>query len=278
VSFPARVIVVTGANTGIGLATARALAARGGRVVLACRSADKTAPVIEALKAETGNQAVEFLQLDLASLASVRKAAAELLERGHSIDVLVNNAGVAGQRGVTTDGFELAFGVNHLGHFLFTRLLLDRLRSSAPARVVTVASHSHYRAKGIDWAAVRGPTRSYVGMPEYGVSKLANVLFSAELSRRLADSGVTTYSLHPGVIASDIWSRRLPWPIPQLAGLFMASNEEGAKTSVHCATSPGLEDQSGLYWDKGQPRTPSRVARDEGLAAELWQRSEELTA
>jgi NAD(P)-dependent dehydrogenase (short-subunit alcohol dehydrogenase family) len=166
--------------------------------------------------------------------------------------------------------------VNHLGHFLFTSLLLERLRASAPARVVTVASRSHTMAKAIDWEALGRPTRSLTGVPEYAVSKLCNVLFSAELSRRLVGAGVSTYAVHPGTIASDIWGRRLPWPLPGIVGLFLASTEEGAKTSLHCATAAGAEGQTGLYWDACRPRTPSRLARDEALARELWRRSEEM--
>jgi retinol dehydrogenase-12 len=269
-----RVFVVTGANTGIGRATAHALARQGGRVILACRSREKTEPILEEIRAATHNEAVEFLELDLARFESVRRAAAELTGRGHPIHVLVNNAGLAGQRGVTADGFELAFGTNHLGHFLFTTLLLDRIRESAPARIVTVASHSHYRATGFDWGAIRSPTQSLAGIREYEVSKLANVLFSAELGRRLAGAGVSTYALHPGVIASDIW-RRIPWPLRSLATVFMKSNEDGAKTTLHCALGD-VAEQSGLYWADCAPRKPSRQARDEALAAELWRRSEEL--
>jgi len=272
-----KVCVVTGANTGIGLVTARELAARGARVVLACRSPAKTEPVIAAIREQTGNRDVEFLALDLASLAQVRGAAAELLERAPRIDLLINNAGVAGQRGLTTDGFELAFGINHLGHFLWTTLLLDRIRGSAPARIVNVASHGHYAAEQIDWDAVRRRTRSISGVPEYQVSKLANVLFTAELARRLDGSGVTTYAVHPGVIASDIW-RRIPFPARQIAHLFMKSTEEGARTSIYCATDPGVAGETGLYYADCRPKTPSRLSRDPALAAELWRRSEEWCA
>jgi retinol dehydrogenase-12 len=272
-----RVCVITGANTGIGLATARELARRGAHLVLACRARDKTERIIDELKQSTGNPAIEFLALDLASLAQVRTAAAELLGRGHPIHILINNAGIGGQRGLTTDGFELAFGVNHLGHFLFTELLLDRIRESAPARIVTLASQSHYGAKGIDWEAVRRRTRTITGMREYGVSKLANVLHSAELGRRLAGSGVTTYSLHPGVIASDIW-RRMPFPARQIARSFMSTTEEGARTSLYCATAPELAAETGNYYDACAHKQPSRQARDPELAAELWRRSEAWTS
>jgi retinol dehydrogenase-12 len=266
-----RTFVVTGANTGIGRETARQLALRGGRVVLACRSSEKTRPVMDAIAKEAGADRLGFVALDLGSLDSVRHAAAELLEREPRIDVLVNNAGLTG-RGLTRDGFELAFGVNHLGPFLLTLLLLDRIRASEKPRIVNVASASHYRAPGIDFEAQRKPTQSLTGVPEYGVSKLCNVLFTRELARRLEGSGVTTYSLHPGVVASDVW-RRIPWPARSIAKLFMISVEEGAKTTLHCATAPDVADQSGLYYDKCAERRPSRLARSDELARELWDKS-----
>jgi NAD(P)-dependent dehydrogenase (short-subunit alcohol dehydrogenase family) len=270
---PARQIcLVTGAGTGIGKMTARGLAQSGAHVILACRSAAKTQPVVDEIRRETGNDAIEHLELDLAELASVRRAAAAFLARKLPLHVLVNNAGVAGQRGTTADGFELTFGINHLGHFLFTLLLLDRLRRSAPARVVTVSSQSHYQAKGIDFDAVRRPTRSVTGLHEYEVSKLANVLFSATLAERTAGSGVSTYAVHPGVIGSDIW-RRVPWPVRPIMARFMKSTAEGAETSLYCATAPEAAAQSGLYWDACRPKEPSRMAKDAALAEELWRRS-----
>lgn len=269
-----KTFVVTGANTGIGKETARVLARRGARVVLACRSDKQTRPVIEEISAETGNDQLAFVQLDLGDLKSVRDAARSLLDGEPRIDVLINNAGVAGQRGFTKDGFELAFGVNHLGHFLLTMLLLDRLEQSAPSRIVNVSSKSHYRGRSIDWEAVRKPTKSISGLPEYEVSKLANVLFTRELARRLQGKGVNAYALHPGVIASDVW-RRVPWPVRSLMKLFMISVEEGAKTTLYCATSKDVADQTGLYYDSCAERRPSRAARDDALAAELWKRSAE---
>lgn len=272
-----RTYVVTGANTGIGKETVRALAARGARVVLAARSADKTNPVIAELAKATGNDRLEFLALDLADLASVRRSAAELLARDLPIHGLINNAGLAGVRGVTKDGFELAFGTNHLGHFLWTRLLLDRVRASGPARIVNVASASHYRAKPIDWEALRKPTRSTTGMAEYAVSKLANVLHARELAKRLPASQVTTYALHPGVIASDIWSRRAPKFLAAIPKLFMRSTADGAKTTIYCATSPACATETGRYYTDEKEKRPSRMAQDDELAAELWKRSEEWT-
>jgi NAD(P)-dependent dehydrogenase (short-subunit alcohol dehydrogenase family) len=271
-----RTYVVTGANTGIGLATVEGLARRGGRVVLACRSAARTQPVIDRLRATTGTDALEHLPLDLADLASVREAAATLRERGDPIDVLVANAGVAGQRGQTAQGFELAFGINHLGHFLFVTELLDLLRAAAPSRVVVVSSESHQAAEGLDVAALRRPTRSITGMREYERSKLANVVFAQELARRVPADEVAVLALHPGVIASDIW-RRIPWPVRPLMTARMRSTEDGAQTSLWCATTAELEGQSGGYYTDCAPKEPSSVATPE-LGAWLWARSEEWVA
>jgi NAD(P)-dependent dehydrogenase (short-subunit alcohol dehydrogenase family) len=266
-----KTFLVTGANTGIGRATAVDLARRGGRVHLACRSEEKTKPVLD----EIGDAAT-FLPLDLGDLASVHACAEEFLARDESLHVLVNNAGLAGQRGLTTSGFELAFGVNHVGHFLLTNLLLDRLKASAPARIVNVSSVGHYQAKGIDYEAVRKPTKSVTGLPEYAVSKLANVVHAQELARRLEGSGVTTYSLHPGAIASDVW-RRIPWPVAPIMKLFMKNTEEGAQTSLYCATDPALAGVSGRYYDDRAEKEPNKLATPE-LGAELWKNSEEWTA
>jgi retinol dehydrogenase 12 len=267
-----RTFMVTGGNTGIGRATAAGLARRGGRVYLACRSPDKGRAAVVDIVAATGNDAVAFLPLDLASLASVRQCAEGFLALGEPLHVLINNAGVAGRRGITTDGFELTFGVNHLGHFALTAALLDRLAASAPARVVTVASDAHYQAPGVDFAAVRRPTASLTGMPEYAVSKLCNVLFSAELARRTAGRGITAYALHPGVVASDIW-RRVPWPVRPLIKLRMLSPDQGATTSLYCAASGPVAAASGRYYEDSREREPSSSATAD-LARALWEQSQ----
>jgi len=274
VDLEGRTVVITGANSGIGRATANELARRGARVHIACRSRRRAQPVLDEITASCGPDAAAFLELDLSDLASVRAGAAAYVATGEPVHVLIDNAGVAGQKGQTAQGFELAFGVNHLGHFLFTTLLLDVLARSAPARVVVVASDAHYQAKGVDFDALRRPTRSVTGLAEYGVSKLCNVLFALELARR-ADDGVTTYALHPGVIASDIW-RRLPWPVEPLAKLFMKSTEQGARTSLYCATDPELSVATGRYYDDCAERAPSERATPE-LAGRLWERSETWT-
>ncbi len=267
-----KVALITGANTGIGRVSARELARQGATVFVACRSQARSQAVLDEIRALPEGGKVEFLPLDLGDLAAVRACAESFLAREQPLHLLVNNAGLAGARGLTPAGFELAFGVNHLGHFLLTQLLLERIRASAPARIVTVASRAHYRAKAWDWDALRQPTRTLSGIQEYGVSKLANVLFSAELGRHLAGSGVTTYSLHPGVVATEVW-RHVPWPLRWLLTLPLISAEEGARTSLYCATSPEVETQTGLYYDTCRPRNPSRLARDEALARELWERS-----
>lgn len=272
-----KTFVITGANTGIGKITARELAKRGAHVILACRSADKTQPVIDALKQETGNDKIEFIALDLADLASVRRCADELLARNIPIHALINNAGLAGSRGTTKDGFELTFGTNHLGHYLLTRMLLDRMKQSGPARIVNVASASHYQAKGINWEALRAKTKSRTGMAEYAVSKLSNVLFTKELARRLEGTNVTTYALHPGVVATDVW-RRVPSPVRWVMKKFMVTPEEGAQTSIRCATAPELASETGRYYDRdGKERSPNQLANDEELAKQLWTKSAEWT-
>jgi retinol dehydrogenase-12 len=267
-----RTFLVTGANTGIGLATARALAARGGRVHLACRSPERGQAAVAAIRDATGSDEVAFLKLDLASLDSVREAASTFLALGEPLHVLINNAGLAGRRGLTSDGFELLFGVNHLGHFALTSALLEPLTSSQ-ARIVNVASDAHFEAPGIDFSRLRRPARNIAAMREYAVSKLCNVLFTQELARRLAGTGVTAYALHPGVVASDIW-RRVPWPVRPLLTRRMLSVDEGARTSLYCATDPELAQVSGRYYENCAEREPSPVATAL-LGERLWEHSEE---
>jgi retinol dehydrogenase-12 len=261
--------IVTGANTGIGRVTALELARKGARVFLACRSEEKARPVLDEITKSGGR--AEFIKLDLADLASVRAAAEGFLARDLPLALLVNNAGLAGAHGTTKDGFEITFGTNHLGPYLFTRLLLPALEREQEARIVNVASTGHYKAPGIEWEAVRKPTRSSTAFPEYCVSKLANVLFTAELARRLP-RGVRAYSLHPGAVASDVW-REVPWGLRHLMKLFMLSNEDGAKTTLYCATSDEVKDHSGRYYDASKEKAPSKLAQDEGLARTLWEKS-----
>lgn len=270
------VALVTGANSGIGRVSATELARRGFEVILAGRSANRTRDAVAAIRDETGNPRVEMLVLDLASLASVRRAAAAFLASGRPLHVLLNNAGVVGARGVTEDGFELAFGVNHLGHFLLTDLLLERLREVEGARVITVSSIAHTQIDTIDFDAVTRPTRTLTGLREYRASKLANVVFTIELARRLEGSGVSAFALDPGLAATAIW-RRVPWPIRPLLTRSMQSSEEGARTSVHLATRDGGAEESGCYYVDLERREPNPAALDARLGEELWRRSREWT-
>jgi dehydrogenase/reductase SDR family protein 13 len=271
-----KTFIVTGANTGIGKITARELSRRGAHVILACRSKDKTAVVIDEIKREIGNAHVEYVPLDLGDLASVRACAEALIARNVPFHGLINNAGLAG-RGLTKDGFELTWGTNHLGHYLFTRLLLDRLTQAGTARIVNVASKSHYDAKGIEWEAMRKPTKSVTGMHEYAQSKLSNVLFTKELARRLAGTGITTYAVHPGVVATDVW-RRVPAPLRWVIKKFMITPEQGAESSLRCATAPELAGETGRYYDVGgKEKAPSPLADDVALAGTLWTTSAEWT-
>jgi retinol dehydrogenase-12 len=273
-SLRGRVALVTGANTGIGLVTARELARRGARVFLACRSAERAQHAADTIRAALAHAEVDTLALDLGDLDSVRACARDFLSHDLPLHILVNNAGLAGTRGSTRSGFELAFGVAHVGHFLLTQCLVERIVRASPARIVTVSSNAHFRASGIDWDAVRRPTRTLTGLPEYSAAKLANVLFATELGRRLFGTGVITSSLHPGVVASDVW-RAVPWPLRPLIKLAMISPDEGAATTLHCASSDEVAAQTGLYYDACKARPPSMLARDAALAAELWRRSED---
>lgn len=280
-SLEGRVALITGANTGIGRVTALELAKRGARVIVGVRSVDKVQSLIDEAKSATGRDAIHALPVDLGDFASIRAFAANVLAKDEPLHLLINNAGLAGSRGMTKSGFELTFGVNHVGTFLLTKLLLDRIvRSSslgAHGRIVTVASKAHYQTKRFSLEHVREPTRAVTGTPEYALSKLANVLFSAELSRRLHGTGVTTYSLHPGVVATDIW-RKVPFGARGLIKLFMITPEEGALTTLHCATSVEAGTQTGLYYDKQKPKAPSALAQDPQLAAQLWAESEKWVA
>ena len=269
------VALVTGANSGIGRVTAEVLARQGYRVVLACRSQARTQPVLEAILAANPAAPPQWLALDLGCFDSVRACAAQFLASGWLLHRLILNAGQGGGRGLSASGFERAFGINHLGHFLLAQLLRERLCQSAPARVVTVASALHHRANGLDFDAVRQPTRSLTGLPEYAVSKLANVLFSAELGRQLAGSGVSTYAVHPGVVDTEIWRQvpRLLRPLLKLRGL--RDPEQGAQTTLYCALQAPPQE-TGRYYADSALKTPSRLAQDPRLAAELWRFSKQI--
>ena len=269
-----RTFLVTGANSGLGRATVEALAARGGRVVLAARSEERTRPVLDGIRARHGSAAVEFLQLDVADLTSVRRAAEAFIATGRPLDVLMNNAGVGGTRALSADGFDLTYATNHIGPFLLTSLLLPAIERAPQGRIVNVSSVGHMQVKRIDWSLLERRTEPRKsGFLDYGVTKLMNILHAKELARRLAGTPVTTYALHPGGVKTNIW-RALPRPVQWVLKLFLISSEEGAKTQLYCATAPELAGISGRYYDKSREVPPSRLAEDPALARELWERTE----
>jgi NAD(P)-dependent dehydrogenase (short-subunit alcohol dehydrogenase family) len=276
-------VVITGGNAGIGKETAVALARAGMQVVITSRDRTRGRAALDEVRTRGESDAVELMDLDLADFASIRRFADDYLAGHDRLDVLVNNAGlVLTQRSETVDGFETTFGVNHLGHFLLTQLLLDRIRASAPARVVVVSSHAHKSArKGLDFDDLQSEN-GYSGFRVYGRTKLANIYFARELGRRLEGTGVTVNALHPGFVASrfgrDGDSGRMGNVAMVMGRPFAISPEKGARTSIYLATSPEVADVTGGYFYKCRPSTPTKVARDDEAARRLWAVSEELVA
>ncbi len=277
--------VITGANSGIGLEAAVAIARAGHRVVLAVRNPTKGAAALADIQTRSGNDDVEQLPLDLASIASIRDFAATWNARNEPINVLINNAGVVmKERTVTADGFETTFGVNHLGHFLLTHLLLDDLVAAGDdTRVVTVASGAHFFARqGLDFDDLMFERRRYsqMGMGAYAASKLANVMFTRELARRLADTNIAANCVHPGFVATNFAREgdggRLGDLSMRLAKPFARSPEKGARTSVHVALSPEVAGVTGQYFVNSKVHACSKFAADDAACARLWNTSESL--
>ncbi len=272
-----RVCIVTGGNAGLGRATATELARRGAQVFIAGRSRERTESAVAEIKDATGNPRVDRLALDLASFDSIHACADAFLAKGLPLHVLINNAGRSGCGGLTHDGFELVFGTNHIGHFLFTMRLINRMLESAPGRIINVTSLSHRKLKSVDWSIANRPTPTSFTWPHptYPVSKLANILFTKELARRLAGTGITTYSAHPGVVATDIW-RVVPsrfQPVLRLLKPLMATSGQGARTQIRCAVAPELATETGLFYADEKVRAPSALAQDTALGEELWRLS-----
>jgi NAD(P)-dependent dehydrogenase (short-subunit alcohol dehydrogenase family) len=274
-------VIVTGGNTGIGKATAEELCRRGARVLITARDDRKGREAVDSIRNRVPGAHIEWRFLDLARRASIREFAAGVLRDRERLDVLIHNAGlILSERRVLEGGIEATFGINHLGPFLLTLLLEERLRDSAPARVVVVASRAYLRKPGgLDFGDLQAE-RAYSLGAVYGASKLANILFTRELARRLAGSGVTANSLHPGVVATDfagdgdttgLWRATFRY-----LRFFLASPEKGARTSVFLAADPDLEGRSGGYYAGCQERRLAGVARDDEAARRLWEVSEQL--
>ena len=284
-SMDGRTVIITGGNSGIGKATATVLATAGARVVITARNEERGRAAVTDIAAASGSELVELSLFDLGDLSSVRNGAADLLERCPRIDVLCNNAGlILSERSLSADGYEATLAINHLGPFLLTELLLDRLKESAPARIVNVASTAHNFARhGMVFDDLMAE-RSYRQMTVYGRSKLANILFTTELSRRLAGTGVTANSLHPGSVNTGYardgdTTGLMAWGVEVYSHLpINLTPEEGARTSIYLCSSPDVDGVTGRYFAKCKEKTPSANARDEVAAARLWSVSEELAA
>lgn len=273
-----KTVVITGANSGIGFEASIALAKMGAKVIMVARNPELGQNALAQVKEKSSNSHVELMLCDFASLANVRRLAQEIVDKCPRLDVLVNNAGKTfGSRSVTADGFEWTFGVNHLAPFLLTNLLLVLLKKCAPARIVNTASRAHTFGH-INFEDIMAE-KKYGEMSAYAQSKLANVLFSTELSKRIAGSGVTSNSLHPGVVGTSF---------AEAGGTFsklfyrwftfmMKTPAEGAKTTVYLASSPEVEGVSGKYFSNCKAIMPSKEARDVSVAKRLWELSEKLT-
>lgn len=273
-----KVCLVTGATSGIGEVTARVLAKRGATVIVVGRNAERGAATLERIRHANADASVELMLADLSSIEQIRKLADEFKRRYSRLDVLVNNAGaIQNKRMQSVDGIELTWALNHLNYFLLTNLLLDVLKASAPARIVNVSSRAHYRGS-INFDDLQGRD-TYRGLSAYGQSKLANVLFTYELARRLESERVTANVLHPGFVATNFAKNNggLFKLILPLVGLFALSPEKGAQTMLYLATSSEVEGVSGKYFNKSRAVKSSTESYDENVARRLWQVSEEMS-
>ena len=275
-----RTVVITGASSGIGLEAASAIARMGACLVLVSRPGQKADRALDDVRTRSGSRDVHLHACDLSSMSDVRRLAGEIRQQYARLDVLVNNAGTVNtDRRITGDGFELTFAVNHLAHFLLTRLLLDRVIASAPSRIIHVSSAAH-RGGDLDFGNLHYEHGGYSILGAYSRSKLANVLFSNELARRLEGSGVTSNSVHPGTVVTNIW-KLTPWwvqPILVFAKPFMLSAEQGAARVVMLATSPDVEGQTGGYYERNKLTDTSPEGSDHKLGTRLWEASEAMTA
>lgn len=273
-----KICMVTGATSGIGKVTAQVLAQAGAEVVVVGRNREKNEATVDQIKQQTGNPAVEYMLADLSSQAAIRQLAETFKRQHERLDVLVNNAGAFFLwRQESVDGIEMTFALNHLGYFLLTSLLLDTLKASAPARVINVSSGSH-RGETINFNHFQGK-HMYSGFRAYGQSKLANILFTYELARRLDGTGVTVNALHPGFVATNIGTNNgwIVRAIRPLMDLFAISEEEGANTNIYLATSPEVGSVTGKYFFKCEAVRSSEASYDLAAAERLWQVSAEMT-
>ncbi|XP_026147619.1 retinol dehydrogenase 12, like isoform X2 [Mastacembelus armatus] len=269
-----KTVVITGANTGIGKETAIDLAKRGAKVIIACRDMEKAEAAVKDVIESSGNENVLCMKLDLADSRSIKEFADAINKGEPKLNILINNAGVmVCPYGKTADGFEMQIGVNHLGHFLLTHLLIDLIKRSAPARIINVSSMAH------SWGSINlediNSENGYDKNKAYAQSKLANILFTSSLAKRLEGTGVTAYSLHPGVVQTDLW-RHLNGPqqfFMKIISPFTKNSVQGAQTTIYCAVEPSLEKESGGYYSDCAPANCSAAGKDNDLAQKLWELS-----
>ncbi|MGC2419951.1 MAG: SDR family oxidoreductase [Candidatus Acidiferrales bacterium] len=275
--------IVTGANSGIGKETALGLARMGAHVVLVCRNAEKGRAALADIQRESGSSKLDLLIADMSSMAAVRALTAQILEKYPRVDVLINNAGTAiSKRRLSVDGIEMTIAGNHLGAFLLTLLLLDRLKASAPSRIVNVSSEAQRRAR-LDMDDIQFERRKYSSLGAYGQSKVLMNACTFELARRLKGTGVTANCLHPGVVATNIWhSGEADQPLffKIFVGIFkplMIDSKKGAQVSLYLAASPDVAEVTGTYFVKSKPADYNPIERDPKVSAEIWQWSEKMT-
>lgn len=275
-----KLVLITGGNAGIGLATAVALAKKGAEVIITARSEQKAIEAVNRIKAQSGSDRVGHLLLDLSSLHSVRNAAQEFKSRFERLDVLINNAGCYfSDLQLSEDGIEMQFATNHLGHFLLTNLLMDELKAADRARIINLSSIAHKQTRSLDLTDLNYGKDSYGGWKAYSRSKFCNILFTNELARRVKDAGIVVNAVHPGGVRTEIaeknanWLTALGWV---LAKPFFITVEQGAATSVHLASSPEVANETGGYWVKCKRFHSNRPSQDPQLAKALWEKSEEL--
>ena len=282
-SMSGKICIITGANSGIGKETALGLAQMGARVVMACRTVKKGEAALEEIRRESGSSQVDLLIADMSSQASVRALGEQIQRKYPRLDVLVNNAGgAAPARTLSADGIEMTLATNHLGPALLTLLLLDVLKASAPARIVNVSSSVAQRPARLDMNDLQFQRRKYLVTAAYAQSKLLMNAFTFELARRLAGTGVTANCLHPGVVATNIWSASPPPLIVKLilsvVKPFMLNSKQGAAVSLYLATSPEVAQVSGEYFVKSKPAKSNPLSRDPKLMAEVWLWTEKMTS
>ncbi|MCB0754788.1 MAG: SDR family oxidoreductase [Flavobacteriales bacterium] len=273
-------VVITGGNAGIGKATAIALAKKGANVIITSRSESKAKAAVDEIKAASKNENIDFVLINLVDQESVRKAAEEIKSKCPKIDVLINNAGCyLSDLELSPQGIEGQFATNHIGHFLLTNLLLENIKAAGNARIINLASIAHKSTRALNFDDLNYEKEEYGGWKSYSRSKFCNILFTKELARRLEGTGITANAVHPGGVRTEIaekdanWYTKLGWIVMKP---FMITVEDGAKTSIHLASSADVEGETGGYWVRSKKEWSNRPSQDPELAKALWKKSEEL--